>query len=149
MTLADGSHTVTLTVDDGRGGIASDDVVVVVADTTPPTIQSLTASPNILWPPNGRLVSVNVTALASDSRDAAPVCQIVSVNSSELVNGLGDGNTSPDWVMTGDLAVDLRAERSGRGIGRTYDISVQCTDASGNASTAIVNVGVPHDQRKR
>jgi hypothetical protein len=67
------------------------------------------------------------------------------VTSNEPIEGLGDGDTSPDWVITGNLAVDLRAERAGNGSGRIYTITVRCTDAAGNASARSVLVTVPHD----
>jgi len=35
VTLQLGSHTITLTVDDGRGGTDTDDVVVVVVTPSP------------------------------------------------------------------------------------------------------------------
>ena len=38
VTLALGTHTITLTVDDGAGGTDTDDVVITVEDTTPPVI---------------------------------------------------------------------------------------------------------------
>jgi hypothetical protein len=56
---------------------------------------------------------------------------------------LGDGDTAPDWVITGDFTLDLRAERSGTGNGRTYAITVQAVDASGNHSEKTVTVAVP------
>jgi hypothetical protein len=40
----------------------------------------------------------------------------------------------------------LRAERSGIGEGRVYQIEFTATDDSGNTSTAIVTVTVPHDR---
>jgi hypothetical protein len=46
--------------------------------------------------------------------------------------GLGDGGTTPDWTITGDLTLNLRAERSDKGIGRTYTITVEGGDSSGN-----------------
>ena len=64
------------------------------------------------------------------------------------MEGEGDGNTSPDWEITGDLTLDLRAERSGQGDGRVYTITIECTDASGNPSAKDVTVIVPHDQGK-
>ena len=79
------------------------------------------------------------------------MCGVVEyrvVSSNEPVNGTGDGDTAPDWVITGNLTVDLRAERSGTGSGRVYTITVRCTDASGNSSTKTVTVTVPHDRRK-
>jgi hypothetical protein len=109
------------------------------ADTTPPTILSVTASPNVLWPPNHKMVPVTITVNATDNVDPNPVSQIVAVKSNQA-------ETSPDWVITGPLTLQLRAERSGEGA-RTYTITVRCSDASGNAATADVTVTVPHDQR--
>jgi len=77
-------------------------------------------------------------------------CQIISVSSSEPEDGVGDGNFTPDWEITGDLMVDLRAERSGPDTGRIYTITVQCTDdVSGTTATASTEVIVPHDQGKK
>jgi hypothetical protein len=112
------------------------------------TLSAITASPNMLWPPNHKMVHVAVTLSAIDVCDTAtPSCQIISVTSNEPVDGQGDGNTSPDWIITGPLTVDLRAERSGTGAGRIYTITVQCTNHSGNSSTATVTVTVPHFRR--
>ena len=45
LALAKGSHTLTLTVADGRGGTDTDEIVVNVVDTTPPTIALNGANP--------------------------------------------------------------------------------------------------------
>lgn len=118
-----------------------------IFDTEPPTITSVTASPNLLWPVNHRMVPVQVTVAATDSSGIAS-CKIVSVSCNEPANAPGSGQTSPDWQITGDLTVNLRAERLGPGSGRIYTIKVQCTDTSCNTSTATVTVTVPHDQGK-
>jgi len=112
-------------------------------------ISSVSANPSTLWPPNHKMVPVSMSVAVTDICDAAPVCRIISVSSNEPVNGLGDGDTSPDWEITGNLAVNLRAERSGKGNGRVYTNTVACTDASGNSSTKTVAVTVPHDQGKK
>ncbi len=93
------------------------------------------------------MVEVEVAASASDICDTTPSCHITSVSSNEPANGLGDGGTAPDWKITGDLTVDLRAERSGKGEGRIYTIAVTCTDTFGNSSVGNTTVTVAHDRR--
>jgi hypothetical protein len=91
-----------------------------------------------------------VIDLVEGGRKVAEVAVAVEfeVSSNEPVNEKRDGNTAPDWGITGDLSVSLRAERTGRGSGRIYTITVDCTDASGNTATETVVVIVPHDQKK-
>jgi hypothetical protein len=115
-------------------------------DVTAPSITSLSASPNLLWPPNHKMVPVTVAVTATDNCTQAPACAISSVTSNEPVNGVGDGNTAPDWVVTGSTTLLVRAERSGRGTGRTYTVAVTCRDAAGNATTGTTTVVVPHDR---
>ena len=91
----------------------------------------------------------DVSVDLSDVCDKAPACQITSEESNEPVNGQGNGNTAPDWEITGPLTVNLRAERSGGANGRVYTIVVECTDAAGNSSAAAVKVIVPHDKGKK
>lgn len=113
-------------------------------DNVPPVISSLTATPAMIWPPNHKMVAVTITAEASDNVDPAPSTRIISVSSNEPVNGTGDGDTAPDWEITGGLTLKVRAERAGGGSGRIYTITVQSTDAAGNSSTGTVTVTVPH-----
>lgn len=141
-----GTTTVTFTATDQAGNISQAQTTVTVVDTTPPAITSVNTNPSSLWPPNHKMVPVVVAVSVTDICDAAPGCRIVSVSSNEPENGLGDGDTAPDWEITGDLTLDLRAERSGTGSGRVYTITVQCTDASGNYATKDVTVTVPHNR---
>ena len=66
-------------------------------------------------------------------------CRIVGIDGD-------DGASAADWRITGALSAELRAERSGKGNGRTYTLRLQCTDPSGNSAQQNVTVAVPHDQ---
>jgi hypothetical protein len=146
VTLPLGRHVITVVADDGFGGASRDEVVIEVVDTTPPEIHSAVPTPNTLWPPNHKMRSTVITVDVTDICDANPTCRIVSVTSNEPANSVGDGNTEPDWEITGALTLNVRAERSGTGTGRVYTITVRCSDISGIASTTEVKVNVPHDQ---
>ena len=148
-TFPFGTTAVSCGATDTSGNSAASCVSsATVVDTTPPSIASTTASPNELWPANHKMVTVKAAVSVSDICDTASSCHITSVSSNEPENGLGDGDTAPDWEITGALTVNLRAERSGTGSGRLYTIEVACTDHSGNSSTATVGVTVPHSQGK-
>jgi len=144
-----GSHVVTLRVTDTAGEIDEDELIITVADTTAPTVTSISANPDVLRPPNHKMVEVIVEVVAEDNVDPEPFCYVVDVIANEPVNGPGDGNTESDWAYTDDpLVVLLRAERAGGGNGRIYTIHVMSEDASGNITIANVDVSVPHDKGK-
>jgi hypothetical protein len=136
-------------VSDDQGTSSQCTGTVTVVDNTPPTITSISVNPSVLWPPNHKMVPVSVSVSTRDNCDAKPICGIAPITSNEPINGLGDGDTAPDWEITGDLTVNLRAERSGTGIGRIYTIAITCTDTTGNPSVQNVVVTVPHDQGKK
>ena len=48
-------------------------------------------------------------------------------------------------MITGDLTLNLRAERDNKRTGRIYTITIVCTDAAGNRSTKTVTVTVPRN----
>ncbi|HVS51711.1 MAG TPA: MBG domain-containing protein [Opitutaceae bacterium] len=128
--------------------IGSTPITDVIKDTTPPVIASVTPSSATLWPPNHQMVPITVSVAASDLVGVTSL-KIISVTSSEPDNGLGDGDTAGDIQITGNLTVNLRAERSGNGDGRTYTITVQAADAAGNLSTPkTCTVSVPKSQGK-
>ena len=146
-TFPIGTTTVTVTAKDAAGNTTTGSFTVTVRDTTAPAFLSLTPSTGTLWPPNHKMVAVRLTALASDVVGISSL-KIVGVTSSEPDNGLGDGDTAGDIQVTGDLTLNLRAERSGRGNGRTYTITVEARDAAGNATTRTTTVLVPKSQGK-
>lgn len=115
-------------------------------DTTAPMISELRPSEATLWAPNHRMVPITVFVTATDATSPA-ACAVVSVSTNEAVNGLGDGDSAPDWAITGPLSVQLRAERAGAGSGRIYTLRVQCQDAYGNTASASTTVTVPQSRK--
>jgi hypothetical protein len=93
------------------------------------------------------MVPVTIVLTAFDNCGAV-TCRIVDVESNEPANGAGDGDSDSDWRITGELTLELRAERSGQGSGRIYGVVVECRDVHGNTSTKTVAVAVPHAQGK-
>jgi predicted extracellular nuclease len=115
-------------------------------DTAPPVV-SASADVASIWPPNHQLINVAIAITASDNLGIA-ACSIASVSSSDGVNGKGDGNTEPDWIIDGPTSLRLRAERSGISGERLYSILVSCTDVAGNVGSSTVTVAVA-DRGKR
>jgi rhamnogalacturonan endolyase len=142
-----GTTQVSVSTTDVYGTTVTKTFNVTVQDTTAPTFNSLTASPNVISSRNHKMVAVAITADVTDVVDPSPVTRIISVTSNEPENGTGDGDTAPDWEITGNLTLNLRAERSGTGNGRIYTITVESRDSSGNASTQTVTVTVPKSSK--
>jgi len=93
-------------------------------------------------------VDVQLIADAANDCGGELTCEVLDVTSNEPINGPGDGDTDPDWMITDDGALKLRAERSGNLTGRIYRIHGQCVDGSGNTTEFDAEVTVPHDQGK-
>jgi len=128
-------------------GTTSCTFTVKVNDTEAPVIQHLSASPGNLWPANHKMNDVAVNYTTTDNCPGSAACAI-SVTSNEATNGIGDGNTSPDWVVTDDHHVQLRAERAGNGNERIYTITTTCHDQYGNTSHSNTTVTVQRDAGK-
>jgi hypothetical protein len=140
-----GTNRVRLIVTDGDTAPVGCRTTVTVQDTTAPVITRIIAKPGLLWPPNHRMVLVTFTVERTDNAEPAPAIRILGITSNEPVNGRGDGNTSPDWIIAGRRTAYLRAERAGPGNGRIYTVTFECVDAAGNLSRKAVRVRVPHD----
>lgn len=135
-----------VTVTDGNGGSATDDVVVHVFDTNaPPACGLARPSLAVLWPPNHKLQSIQILGVSDADADDVTIT-ILDVTQDEPLDGLGDGDTSPDAVIQGDTVL-LRAERQGGGNGRVYRVWFQADDGVGGVCSGYVTVCVPHDRR--
>jgi hypothetical protein len=139
-TFALGTMTVNCSATDAHGNIAAGSFTVTVQDTTPPQIVSITPTPNsILWPPDHQLIPITISVVAVDAVDPSPVSHIVNVTSNQPIEGTGSGDTAPDWVITGALTLQVRAERSS-GQDRVYTITIETSDFSGNIATGTTTV---------
>jgi hypothetical protein len=137
-----GTTTVICTATDASGTTATCSFDVTVQDTESPAITGLTATPPILRPINNRMTPVRLDVAATDNCSPT-TCKIISVTSSDPIIPMPNKRVEPYWLITGDLSLYLRAGRNTRSVARTYTITVECTDAAGNASIKAVNVIVP------
>ena len=137
--LALGAHTVSVSVSDGVNVAVSCETTITVVDTTAPEITQIEADPDTLWPPNGKMRTVNLEIEAEDACGEVTT-EITSVTSS-------DGGTA-DFVIVDEDTVQLRAKRAGNTV-RTYTITVEATDESGNTATDTVEVTVPRSRGKK
>jgi pectin methylesterase-like acyl-CoA thioesterase len=128
-----GTTTVTATTQDSKGLTATGSFNVTVRDTTAPVFQSLTASPATITKVNNKMTPVVINANVTDSVDSTLATRIISVTGNEDVSG--------DWQITGNLSLQVRAERTGKA-SRVYTVTVESRDDAGNVSTRTVNVTV-------
>jgi hypothetical protein len=135
-----GGRTYTLSVkcsDSARNQSFAAVAVVVPADKTAPVISSVVATPNVIWPPNGKMVPVSVSVRATDNVDAAPQCSITSITA--------NAGPASDAVITGALTGQVRADKQADGSARIYTLKIACADAAGNKSWCSTTVVVSKD----
>jgi len=138
--------TFQLVVNDGHVSSAADSVTIHVADTNDPPVCTLAqASPALLWPPNHTMVPVSVLGV-TDPNNQAITITYTAVTQDEPINGLGDGDTSPDAAVSGNTIL-LRAERAGTGNGRVYVVHFTASDGQGGSCSGSVKVSVPHSKK--
>lgn len=108
-------------------------------------------NPSQLWPPNHKYVLVGVQGVTDPDGDMV-IVTVTSVYQDEPLNGLGDGDTSPDAALANPGSVNLRAERAGTkkkpDNGRVYHVAFTADDGMGGSCDGEVTVCVPHDQGK-
>lgn len=116
-------------------------------DTIPPNL-SVQVTPNVIWPPDRRMVTVAANISVTDNQDTNPKVKLVSItciDCSNLTDDVAEANFGTD-----DRSFMVRADRLGkRKDGRIYKVTYSATDVSGNTSTAVATVAVPHDQRRK
>jgi len=142
-------------VNDGLCDSAEATVSITVADATPPNqppeCSKAYASPDCLWPPNNKMVPVNILGVYDPDGDPVTIT-ITSVTSDEATateKGAAGPKHAPDASGVGTSQAMIRAERSGLKDGRVYVINFMGEDGKGGMCNASVVVKVPHDQSSK
>jgi hypothetical protein len=122
------------------------DVFLATPDATPPVL-TITATPETLWPPNGKLVPVTITGSITDEDSNVDAITATYEVTDEygLIQPSGQITT---WDASGrySFRIQLQASRNGSDRdGRQYTITVSAQDSEGNMGSADTIVTVPHD----
>jgi hypothetical protein len=146
-----GTTPVRLTVTDPSGAASEATASVTVVDTTAPVVTGLTLVGPTSRPKNHALFGVTVNYNATDSCNTVSCVLSVTINDPEDGDDKKDHDAKkeddkdgPDFVIVDAHHVLLRADRSGKGDGRTFTITVTCTDAAGNVTVKSARLVVPH-----
>jgi hypothetical protein len=112
-------------------------------DSAPPAITAI-ATPLVLWPPNGKAVTVTVSGTIGDTGGLASARFVVTDEYGQ-VQPAGPIAVAPDGTYS--VTVSLVADRHGDDKdGRTYTIVIVAADQAGNEGSTSVIVRVPHDK---
>jgi hypothetical protein len=117
----------------------------------PPVITSVTADPDMLWPPNHKMVEITLAVVGTDIDD----WWITGVDSEEAYPCTEDCQTEndPDYFFEGQY-LELRAERTGEGVARSYEVQItaeNCEEEFGDIDCTLATgwfavVLVPHNR---
>lgn len=141
LTLtADGIYNITYYSIDNAGNAESPNNMTVKIDKTPPVL-NLSTNPNILWPPNHKIVDVLIGGNAIDVLSGIALVAFTVTDEYGIVQpSISDFNTT----------IQLDAWREGTDMdGRHYTITAVAADAAGNKTTTSATVLVPHDQGRK
>jgi hypothetical protein len=118
---------------------------IVTPTNSAPNCNFAVANPSQLWPVNHRLVPISILGVTDADGDALTFT-INGITQDEPILGLGDGDTSPDGAGIGSSTPSVRAERSGKGNGRIYEIIFSVNDGKGGQCLGKVKISVAHDR---
>ena len=142
---ASGKHVVRFFSENAHGEFESLNTVEVWIDKEPP-VMTCSATPSVLWAPNGRMIPVSASVAAVDAVSGPAPFVLKSAGTSE---GTAAAQIHGFEVGLPDTDGQLLAQRFGQGPGRQYTLTYESSDALGNTGSCAVVVAVPHDQRKR
>ncbi|HWN43871.1 MAG TPA: hypothetical protein VNW71_16725 [Thermoanaerobaculia bacterium] len=129
------------TVAVGPGGdvyVAMNGGVSRFTENRPPVCSGATASPSVIWPPNGKMIPVSILGVTDPESDLVVL----------KVTGISQDEPGAAFSGIGSSVAQVKAERDGKGDGRVYRIQFEATDPTGASCAGEVTVCVPHDRGK-
>jgi len=130
--------------DAGRVGVLLNNT----ADKTPPVI-TVSALPSVLWPPNGKMVSVTVSGTIVDTGTGVNAESVSYRVEDEYGFVQPHGRTALDAAGAYSFTVFLQSSRLGTDRdGRHYSIVVEAMDNAGNGEWKAAAVTVLHDRQR-
>lgn len=146
-----------------QGRFISDDGSVIVGDSNseegaeafvvscvvnnPPDCSTAIPGETVIVSNSHKIVDVIINGITDSDGDAITL-NVDKITQDEPTSGSGNGDKSPDGFGVGSETPQIRAERSGNGDGRVYEISFTADDGNGGSCTGTVEVAVPHDNGK-
>jgi hypothetical protein len=151
VRLVPGSDAVQV---QSQGGLLSTPMSIAVCkidpvpdDTTAPVITAA-ADPSILWPSNGKTVSVTVSGEITDMGSGLDLSSASYAILDEYGQVQPQGPIAVQTSGSYEFTVLLEAQRNGNDKdGRHYTISIRASDTAGNTGLTESVVTVPHDRR--
>jgi hypothetical protein len=128
----------------GSGGITITSIGGI--PQTPPSV-SCSATPNALWPPNGKSILVTVSGTTTPGTQAVPAGGTKYATTDEYGQAQPSGSIALGAGGRFSFGLPLIAARDGSDKdGRKYTITISAKDQLGNVGLCSVVVRVPHDQ---
>jgi PKD repeat protein len=147
-----GNFNVTLTVTDDKGKSDSDSTLAIIeAVNHPPNCSLAVPSIDTIWPPNWRMVRVDILGVFDFDEDPVSIT-FDSIFQDEPVGIFPDGRltASPSSTTGEPDRADVRAQRRSRGRGgngRVYHIGFTADDGRRGSCSGDVVVEVPIRRR--
>ena len=146
VTVPNSDQTYTTshwTVSLNGGGDAAFSAPLSLERFCPAPRLSVAASPNVLWPPNHKMVKITAAISVKDDYDQNPLITLVSVVSNPSGNS---GDISADVGTAATTFSVMSARKGSDKAGRVYTAIYSAKNYCGSVSTAATTVTVPHDQ---
>lgn len=120
------------------GGYTDGFVVKIGSSNGLPVCSGASASPAVIWPPNGKMVPISTRGVTDPDGDPVTI----------KIIGITQDEPGAAFSGIGSSVARVKAERAGKGDGRVYHILFEASDPSGASCTGEVTVCVPHDRGK-